>query len=159
MIDLSAGPLMCISNMHPTSAAQSATTTSRETFHFPIIHRETSFSPVPPTQNKPYRIESLMSQYAPPIHPADNVSLRPHYGKPMQFGQRAIKDTQGNKTGERLLLFLNPETMARYDALFDDDPNPPTTEVEAYQRCGATLFPHCKLNHCRFPKPVVILNV
>lgn len=98
-----------------------------------------------------------MSIYPPAIHQADNASLRPHYGTPMQLRFRGVPDAQGNKGPGRYVLFENYENLARYNALYDLDPNPPTTDVEAYERCGATFFPHCSLITFKYKTNRIVL--
>jgi hypothetical protein len=78
-----------------------------------------------------------------PINPqsADNASLRPFYGLPLQCEMKLIKED--GKVVSAWLMRETPANRGRYNALYDSD-NPPATRAEALERSGATFFPRCK---------------
>ena len=85
-----------------------------------------------------------MSQYPPAADPADLASLRLLHGGPVSFEVCWVKEN-GVPVSAWVLLY-SQANRARYDALYDESPNPPVTRAEALERAGATFYPRCMLN-------------
>lgn len=91
-----------------------------------------------------------------PLDPqsATNAALRPYYGTPIQFEICIVKDGSQSAWVMRETI----ENRARYNALFDQDPNPPSTRQEALERAGATFFPRCEFLLCHLIYLVSIIH-
>jgi hypothetical protein len=87
--------------------------------------------------------EYKMSQYPIAHDPADNATLRQKYleghGLPLRMAH--AKDN-GVPTGGLWLMQNTDANSARYVAPFDSE-HVPTTNIEAFERAGATFYPHC----------------